>query len=591
LRNVATAILLHACSSAAIAQVGNDVIDQFFRFVDAQHQSDNVHLPGESVDHFNGILRIRQIDMQFPGIAGLDLVLLRSYSSKMWSRTDTGGADNAFVADDETAAGTAPLGFGWSLHQGRMRNPSPVQDGIGCNGETLPTYEAPDNSVQVFYRRAGDTHDFVSAARWRYNNAGTCAWAERPDPRPAPTPAEQGGCITTTEGRRITVGALQGYTIGVSQRVWPVTQIKDVFGNRIDVTYLAGKEAGRIHDVTDTIGRVITFGYEACGTATTCLHTITATGPNAELLRRMTYGFEFFSPDQVNGIDVRRFSAPGRAFLKSATPDAGQGYSYDYAINESVKHNEYALSAIRYPAGGKTEYRYDTFNFFNGNEIGTSLPMAALRSRTTTGRALSSNLTFKYSYDAPVTSDVQTTTITRPDGLTDVRTFTGFGYVFRRKATGDGANVWRVGLPQDVRLGNDASVEHFEWAPGAQLDTFTQLASPIYAGQSCAPWGKDTKVQSPLVAHADTRWQRLQHAICRRAGRHRIRPVWATASRCRGRRACRWPNRWGPEPGHDLDLRLRRCAQPSSRTCGIPQSLPSSSRIAIRVRRRIQYLR
>jgi len=68
-------------------QVG-DTFDQFFRYVEVKNKVIESHLPGETVDHFSGNLRIVQEDMAFPGQGGLDLRIMRVYSSKIWGRSD-----------------------------------------------------------------------------------------------------------------------------------------------------------------------------------------------------------------------------------------------------------------------------------------------------------------------------------------------------------------------------------------------------------------------------------------------------------------------------------------------------------------------
>src|SRR5580765_5686739 len=72
----------------ASAQPLGDVLDNFYRFVEIKDKHFEPHLPGETVDPFTGTLRIVQEDMSFPGKAGLDLHLIRTYSSKIWGRTD-----------------------------------------------------------------------------------------------------------------------------------------------------------------------------------------------------------------------------------------------------------------------------------------------------------------------------------------------------------------------------------------------------------------------------------------------------------------------------------------------------------------------
>ncbi|HZM69435.1 MAG TPA: hypothetical protein VFB95_03600, partial [Candidatus Cryosericum sp.] len=65
-----------------------DVQDQFYRHVEIKNKTFEPHLPGETVDHFTGTLSIVQEDLSLPGKAGLDLKIVRAYSSRIWGRTD-----------------------------------------------------------------------------------------------------------------------------------------------------------------------------------------------------------------------------------------------------------------------------------------------------------------------------------------------------------------------------------------------------------------------------------------------------------------------------------------------------------------------
>src|SRR5262249_21647270 len=107
---------LLAFPGTALAQGKGDVFDQFFRYVELKTRSLEPHLPGETVDHFTGTLRIVQEDLALPGKAGLDLHVIRTYSSKIWGRSDL-LVSEPFLADKEPTV----VGLGWSLHMGRVR--------------------------------------------------------------------------------------------------------------------------------------------------------------------------------------------------------------------------------------------------------------------------------------------------------------------------------------------------------------------------------------------------------------------------------------------------------------------------------------
>ena len=124
-------------SGSAMAQPTGDVADQFYRHVEKKNKSFEPHLPGETVDHFTGNLRIVEEDLALPGHAGLDLRIVRTYSSKIWGRTDL-LAPEPLLADKDPS----PIGFGWTMHMGRIRNPNASAMQTPCGGADYPVYEA-----------------------------------------------------------------------------------------------------------------------------------------------------------------------------------------------------------------------------------------------------------------------------------------------------------------------------------------------------------------------------------------------------------------------------------------------------------------
>ena len=71
----------------------------------------------ENIDLFSGNLSLTYTDAHFPGNGGLDLTLIRTYSSAIWGRRD--GANPILVA----SLNSSPLGLGWIMHMGAVRNP------------------------------------------------------------------------------------------------------------------------------------------------------------------------------------------------------------------------------------------------------------------------------------------------------------------------------------------------------------------------------------------------------------------------------------------------------------------------------------
>jgi hypothetical protein len=132
--------ILFGLLSSSLAQNG-EAFDQFYRYVEVKNKDIRPHLPGETIDHFTGNLSIVQEDMSFPGKGGLDLRIIRTYSSKIWQRSDVSSTNQPLLVDVSRAV----IGFGWALHMGRVRDPY-------ATGPSLyPVYEAPDGPAHAFY--------------------------------------------------------------------------------------------------------------------------------------------------------------------------------------------------------------------------------------------------------------------------------------------------------------------------------------------------------------------------------------------------------------------------------------------------------
>ena len=436
-----------------------DVQDQFYRHVEIKNKTFEPHLPGETVDHFTGTLSIVQEDLSLPGKAGLDLKIVRAYSSRIWGRTDIALDPEPLLAEKDPS----PLGYGWSLHMGRLQRPNATGQPLPCGGGDYPVYEAPDGSARTFYPLANSNTHFISRDWWTLDTQ--CTWAG----------GGSGACITTTTGDHLQFDSSAQFNVGVPP-VWPLTVHEDVFGNAIEVTYLSG---GRIDTITDTWNRTVSFSYSACGPRR-CLDSITAAGTGGS--RTVTYTYTSFPVPEAGG---------SRSFLTGVQPAAGPGYTYGYGTSVPVPQNRYALSSIAYPFGGATTYTYSTWSFFTGRE---DVPMAAVATRRTSGRALPT-ATWSYEYEAPRTKDVQTTTVTRPDLSKDVYEFVGFGFPARILATG---NVWKVGLQTKASHADGAEVEELTWEKGAPVTT-ANFAAPFYGNGACPAWLWDTVVQSPIL--------------------------------------------------------------------------------------------
>ena len=462
-------ILAGLFSLPSPAQQG-DVFDQFYRYVEVKNKAIEPHLPGESVDHFTGTLRIVQEDMFLPGKAGLDLRIIRTYSSRIWGRSDL-LTNEPLIADKEPTS----VGFGWSMHMGRIRNPNASGQLVGtCGGGDFPIYEAPDGTARVFYPESSSMTRFVSRDHWKLEK--NCS-----------TQGGLGICITTTSGQTLELAASTQHFSGLVP-VWSVSRIADVYGNDITIDYGVRQGTRVVNQITDSWTRTIAFAYANCGLGN-CLQSITANGAGGS--RAVTYSYT--QEAGSGGAGHLALSSPGRAFLESVKPAAGVGYTYDYHLTEPVARNQYALRSITYPYGGWTEYVYDSSSFFTGRE---SVPMAVVRQRTTSGRELPTGAIWEYEYFSGRSGDDQQTIVKRPDGLQDEYRFYGFGYPANKNATG---HVWKVGLQLSVSRANGAEVETTDWEPGPEVSS-APYGAPDYGGSApCTQWMWDNTVRSPIL--------------------------------------------------------------------------------------------
>jgi hypothetical protein len=479
--------MLVGSSDAALAQSKGDVFDQFFRYVEIKSRAPDPHLPGETVDHFSGTLRIVQEDLTLPGKAGLDLHVVRTYSSKIRGRSDLLAAE-PFLADKEPTI----VGLGWSLHMGRVRYPLAFGQPPFSQ---VPVYEAPQGTTHAFYPLSPT--EAVSRASWKYTrNWQSCSGAS----------SGQGACITTSSGLRLEFAAANSYFVGTTL-VYPISAMVDLFGNRIEVRYESGGSlggsTGRITDIIDSYNRTVTFAYSQCGAGCRRLDSITAAGPGGS--RQVTYSYTRSSGRSGQGFFGL---GGGREFLTGVQPAAGPGYRYDYGYDVPVAENQYALTSVTYPYGGASAYTYATDSFFTGCD---TVPMPVVRSRTISGRGLPT-ARWTYTYVSPSVvnttdpskSDYQQTNVLAPDATTDIYEFFGFAYLKRLNATG---NAWKVGLQYRVTRGArspgiGAEVETSEWDKGQPvvqgLAQQALYSAPSYGG-TCPGWSFDNTVQSPVV--------------------------------------------------------------------------------------------
>jgi RHS repeat-associated protein len=457
--------LLGVLAALNPVHAAGDVFDQFFRHTETRNKVFVHELPGETVDPFTGTLRLIQTDLVLPGKAGLDLRIVRSYSSKIWGRSDALDMEPLLAEKERTV-----LGYGWSLHMGRLRNPhASGQSGI-CSGD-FPVYEAPDGSSHVFYPAPGSNTLFFSKDYWRMEKG--CAAL-----------SGNGACVWTSTGQRLEFSnaSANQFFMGTTP-VWPASGIVDSHNNRISVAYVAD-QSGAVSSITDTYNRTVTFSYTTDVDGKR-LASITANN------NVYTYSYTAYTGANTSG--TGRIGLPGkRRFLTEVTPPSGPSYSYTYGYQNTLVQNQYALTSLTLPSGGTTTYTYGNASFFTGRE---TVPFSVVTGRTVGGRAVTP-ATWSYAYVSPASGTaLHTTTITRPDGKKDIHKIHGFGFVAGKNATG---STWMVGLPAELSHADGAEVETFSWNAGNSVSNATYSA-PAYS-TNCGPYMVwDTSVTAPVM--------------------------------------------------------------------------------------------
>ncbi len=458
-------------STAATAN--GDVFDQFFRYVEREHRVAVADLPHEDIDMFSGTLHLTQVDLVLPGKAGLDLQIVRSYNSRIWGRTDLLDYE-PLLAEKEHST----LGYGWTLHMGRLRNPFAAGQPSPCGGLNTPVFEGQDGSSRVFYpatvNGALSNSIFVSKDYWRMERG--CSQ------QPA------GACVWSPTGVRYEfAGDYASQSFVGTTPVWPVTRIADPFENHIDITYQPSQPFPTIANIVDSYQRQIVFSYTTTEDGSR-LSQISANG------RLYQYTYTTIPSAQTTG--GMSLPGTGRQFLTSFQPPAGPPFKYDYWSTTPVAQNQYGLKSATYPAGGTTTYSYNQAAFFTGNEV---VPMAVVVQKAVAGPRLPSGMNWSYAYNSPTSGGaLQTTTVTRPDGKQDVHSMYGFAYVANQNISG--GYTWLAGLTQQISRGG-METETLAWNNRAASPlTVAAYTAPIYSASTCNSAVIDQAVYAPELS-------------------------------------------------------------------------------------------
>jgi YD repeat-containing protein len=395
----------------------------------------------EYVDPFSGYLILVHTDIFLPGNGGLDLRIMRVYSSCIWGRRDT--ASPGLIAVNERS----PLGIGWSMHMGIVRNPF----GTGSSNRYLPNnpvVEMPDGSQHVLYMDKSDSTRFINRDLWIYKQISSGIWE-----------------LTLTDGTVYTFeyNTNAGYDTLDSVKIAQVTSIKNPTRNSgITISYYKYNGYSYLKTITDSVGRSIQFNYNYTSHTLT---SITAAG------RTFYYYYQTIS---------------SMKFLNEVKLPVGNPWTYSYYTST------YDLQKVTFPAGGTITYNYSDISFDTG---ATNVKFRVVTQRTTGGRDINAG-TWTYQYSSGGTSG-DTTTITGPDGIKEIHKFNGWGNC---PASGYCGNVWKMGLPISKETYLNSSLilsESFSWSQGTQI-SYDDVANANWSGTG--GWVYDSEIYVPFLS-------------------------------------------------------------------------------------------
>jgi YD repeat-containing protein len=376
----------------------------------------------EYVDPFSGYLTLVHTDIFLPGNGGLDLRIMRTYNSCIWGRRDT--SFPGLIAWNENS----PVGIGWSLHMGIVRNPY----GTGSANRFLPdnpVVEMPDGSQHILFKDRNNSTRFISREYWIYKNVGTGKWE-----------------LTLTDGTKyiFEYNTNAGYATFDGVQVAQVTSIEHPNGvSKITIYYDKRNGYSYIDKIRDSTGRYVYFYYDFTN------HRLTKISGAG-----ITYNYYYTTIDSKN-------------FLIEVKPPEGNSWKYTYYTST------YELDKITYPYGGTIEYDYSDVWFNTGVK---NVLFKVVTQRRTGGRDVTPG-TWTYNYDSGGSSG-DVTTIYAPDNFKEVYTHYGWGNC------GNG-DVWRIGLLMSKKVYKSNSLiyaEEYTWSKSASYISTNDLANANWSG-------------------------------------------------------------------------------------------------------------
>jgi len=376
------------------------------------------HNLDEYIDPFTGMLQLHHVDMVWPGNAGFDLVLGRSFNNP--------GPLFGSASDTQSYSHTPNIGVGWNLLIGGRA----LWVIEACGGAHQFIFETPDGGRQGFL--ATGAGDFLSTSRWR----AVCIVGGVRIFDPSGTHYDLTQIISE---------AIPG-TLSSAKFFYP-TQIVDRNGNTATFRYGSIGTFTVLTSITTSDGRTLNFSY---GTLPPSPQLLLGTVSTSDLTR--TWTFRYYLTPAISDI-----TGTGIAyFLSGVSPPAGADWAYQYVLPGHV--GAFGIASVQYPEGGLSQYSYGQVNFNDGT--GNSTVVIQKQTGNYAGEVAPTNNAWTYAYAPGSFGRNDVTTVTTPLGT---MTYEHVGF-----STVGGGSTWQIGMlmkrtQQDTGATSPSQVETYAW--------------------------------------------------------------------------------------------------------------------------------
>ncbi len=310
----------------------------------------------ENISPFNGIIQLSYTDISLPGNGGMDINVVRRYSSS---------AKNLGVH--------SVYGYGWDISFGKMHSASLLCGIAMANGGAStadnPVFETPEGSQEMLLLNNGvmssKNAELVSRGRYALRCENVNGSTTKVVYSPNGTRYELGYYSVLTNKAYVTkISDKNGNAIRIN---YESTGLGDVY-----ITSVTGDNAG----IGNSDNRVVKFSYRGSGDLDIRLDRIyVSDGINTKQVR---YSYEKIKDYQKSKSPIFRsfdlyYDYPNYYLLGVTRPDGTQwGYEYHvegWADREKTEYNLWVhlLKEVRSPFGGKTTYDYQNVYFGDEN--------------------------------------------------------------------------------------------------------------------------------------------------------------------------------------------------------------------------------